>query len=526
MNEGGNANDDVTSETDCSDGPDPARRIARLVPSPQPEPAPPVSARTPLRTQFAGRFTGDFDAMLDRRLIRLVAPYSPTLFFKDKGTIYGTAANGAQLFERWINKTFALGARPLTVPLTPVSRDKLFDALLAGDGDIAAGDLTITEELRKKVAFSVPVIGNVREIVITREDVPELDGVEALSGREVAVGRSTSYYESLTKLNERLTSQSKPPVTVTIVPDTLEVADLMEMTAAGLLPATVGDDWVAGLWVQIIKGLRLHSKAPLREGAEIGWAVRPDNPKLLATLNRAIAEITGNVNRWSDDTRSYLLELKQLHTATQGADMQRFRDTVETFRNYAGQYRFDTLMLVAQGYQESNLDQRTVSRVGAVGLMQIMPQTGRELGVGDIHKPDPNVHAGAKYMAQLMDDYFNDAVLDDQNRNLFAFAAYNAGPGKIQSLRREAQAEKLDPNLWFNNVERVAAARVGQEPVRYVRNIYKYYVAYKLIEESDAAKKPRSPEPRRSRVRRVHPHRHNPRSRTDPVAPPSALLDG
>jgi len=255
------------------------------------------------------------------------------------------------------------------------------------------------------------------------------------------------------------------------------------------LPATVGDDWVAGLWVQIIKGLRLHPKAALREGAEIAWAVRPDNPKLLATLNRAIAEITGNVHRWSDDTRSYLAELKQLHSAIQGADMQRFRDTVEIFRRYAGQYRFDTLLMVAQGYQESNLDQRTVSRVGAVGLMQIMPKTGRELGVGDIHKADPNVHAGAKYMAQLMDEYFNSVQFDEQNRNLFAFAAYNAGPGKIQSLRREAQAEELDPNLWFNNVERVAAARVGQEPVRYVRNIYKYYVAYKLIEEADAAKK-------------------------------------
>jgi len=179
------------------------------------------------------------------------------------------------------------------------------------------------------------------------------------------------------------------------------------MTAGGLLPATVGDDWVAGLWVQIIKGLRLHPKAALREGAEIAWAVRPDNPKLLATLNRAIAEITGNVHRWSDDTRSYLAELKQLHSAIQGADMQRFRDTVEIFRRYAGQYRFDTLLMVAQGYQESNLDQRTVSRVGAVGLMQIMPKTGRELGVGDIHKADPNVHAGAKYMAQLMDEYFN-----------------------------------------------------------------------------------------------------------------------
>ena len=457
--------------------------------TPQPGPAPAASTRTALRTRFAGRFTGDFDAMLDRRLIRLVVPYSPTLFFEDKGTIYGTAANGAQMFEKWINKTFALRARPLTVPLTPVSRDKLFDALLAGDGDIAAGDITITEKFRKKVAFSAPVIGNVREIVITGEDVPELDSADALSGKEVAVGRSTSYYESLKKLNERLTVQGKPPVTITIVPDTLEVPDLMEMTAAGLLPATVGDDWVAGLWVQIIKGLRLHPKATLREGAEIAWAVRPDNPKLLATLNRAIAEITGKVHQWSDDTRSYLLDLKHLLTATKGADIQRFRDTVEIFRRYAGQYGFDTLLLVAQGYQESGLDQRIVSRAGAVGLMQVLPETGRELGVGNIHEPDPNVHAGAKYMAQLMDNYFNDASFDEQNRNLFAFAAYNAGPGKIQSLRREAQAEKLDPNLWFDNVERVAAARVGQEPVRYVRNIYKYYVAYKLIEEAETAKK-------------------------------------
>jgi membrane-bound lytic murein transglycosylase MltF len=456
---------------------------------PQPGPAPAAPRRTSLRMRFAGKFTGDFDEMLDRRLIRLVAPYSPTLFFEDRGAIYGTAANGAQLFEAWINKTFKLGARPLTVTLTPVSRDKLFDTLLAGDGDIAAGDITITDELRKKVAFSAPFLSNVREIVITGEDVPELDSAEALSGREVAVARSTSYYESLTQLNERLAAHGKPPVTITIVPDTLEVADLMEMTAAKLLPATVADDWVAGLWVEIIKGLKLHPKAALREGAEIGWAVRPDNPKLLATLDRALAEITGNVNRWSDETRSYLAKLKELHTATQGADMQRFYDTVEIFRQYAGQYRFDTLLLVAQGYQESRLDQRAHSRAGAVGLMQLMPQTGRTLGVGDIYKADPNVHAGAKYMAQLMDDYFKDVPFDEQNRNLFAFAAYDMGVEKLQSLRREAEAEKLDPNVWFNNVERVAAARVGQEPVRYVRNIYKYYVAYKLIEDADAAKK-------------------------------------
>ena len=121
--------------------------------------------------------------------------------------------------------------------------------------------------------------------------------------------------------------------------------------------------------------------------------------------------------------------------------------------------------------------------------MQVMAKTGQILGVGDIHKADANVHAGAKYIAQLMDVYFKDIPFDEQNRTLFAFAAYNAGPGKIRLLRRDAEAQKLDPNVWFDNVERVAAVHVGQETVRYVRNIYKYYIAYKLIQEDEEANK-------------------------------------
>jgi membrane-bound lytic murein transglycosylase MltF len=195
------------------------------------------------------------------------------------------------------------------------------------------------------------------------------------------------------------------------------------------------------------------------------------------------------MNQWSAQTRSYLARLKQLHTATQGTDMQRFHDTVEIFRRYAGQYRFDTLLLVALGYEESRLEQQARSSAGAVGLMQVKPIVGRTLGIGDISRADPNVHAGTKLLADLMDNYFKDAPFDEQNRTLFAFAAYGMGAGALQSVQREAEAERLDPNVWFNNVERVAAARVGGETVRAVRNIYKYYVAYKLIEEADAAKK-------------------------------------
>jgi membrane-bound lytic murein transglycosylase MltF len=116
--------------------------------------------------------------------------------------------------------------------------------------------------------------------------------------------------------------------------------------------------------------------------------------------------------------------------------------------------------------------------------MQVMPATGKELGVGDIHELEPNIHAGVKYLHGLIDRYFADARFDALNRCLFAFASYNAGPARVAKLRREAEQRGLDPNVWFDNVEIVAAERVGQETVRYVANIFKYYVAYRLTQDA------------------------------------------
>jgi membrane-bound lytic murein transglycosylase MltF len=145
------------------------------------------------------------------------------------------------------------------------------------------------------------------------------------------------------------------------------------------------------------------------------------------------------------------------------------------------------MMLAAQGYQESTLNQDAKSPVGAIGVMQVMPATGAELKVGDIYKAEPNIHAGAKYMDQLMTRYFKDAQFDEQNRTLFAFASYNAGPGNIARMRKETEKRGLDPNQWFNNVEVVTAEKIGIETTTYVRNIFKYYVAYKLATQVQEA---------------------------------------
>ncbi len=139
--------------------------------------------------------------------------------------------------------------------------------------------------------------------------------------------------------------------------------------------------------------------------------------------------------------------------------------------------------MAAQGFQESGLDQSVKSRVGAIGVMQVMPATAKELNVGDVRQIEPNIHAGVKYMRWIVDHYYKDEPMDNLNKGLFAFASYNAGPGRIRQLRKEAEKRGLDPNVWFGNVEQIASERIGRETVTYVSNIYKYYVAYRLVVE-------------------------------------------
>jgi membrane-bound lytic murein transglycosylase MltF len=153
----------------------------------------------------------------------------------------------------------------------------------------------------------------------------------------------------------------------------------------------------------------------------------------------------------------------------------------------------DTLLMAAQGYQESRLNQQAKSPVGAVGIMQVMPATGKELNVGDIHQIEPNIHAGVKYVRFMMDKYYAKEPMDALNKGLFTFASYNAGPGRIAQLRKIAKERGLDPNVWFNNVELIAAEKIGRETVTYVSHIYKYYLAYQLVleqqEEREKARK-------------------------------------
>ncbi|WET40287.1 transglycosylase SLT domain-containing protein [Citrobacter enshiensis] len=163
----------------------------------------------------------------------------------------------------------------------------------------------------------------------------------------------------------------------------------------------------------------------------------------------------------------------------------------------------DWLLMAAQGYQESRLNQSARSHVGAIGVMQVMPRTGKEMKVGDIRKLDPNIHAGVKYMRWMIDNYYGDEPMTRLDKALFSFASYNAGAARIARLRAETKTRGFDPDVWFGNVEYLAAEQIGAETVTYVSNIYKYYIAYRLIMD-EVARKEKDAEESRSEVALEH----------------------
>ena len=420
---------------------------------------------------------GDFDGMLERRVIRALVPYSRTLYFNDKGAQRGLVADSLKDFELHLNKKLKLKNRPITIVALPTTRDELLTGLRDGLGDIALGNLTVTDERKKRVDFSLPVRSNVVEIVVTGPASPPLASLEDLAGQEVHVRRSSSYYESLSRLNLKLRGLRKPAMKLTPVPEALEDEDMMDMLGVGLLKVIVVDDWKAQLWAGVLPKIKPRPDLALSEPGNIAWAMRKDNVQLQRMVNDFIRQYPGT---FAARYKLYPGYIKQIRNATADADWQRFEKTVGLFRKYGKRYSFDYLMVAALGYQESRLNQNARSHVGAIGIMQLMPETGRSLRVGDITTTEPNVHGGFKYLRQIYDKHLDTTGVDEQNRTLFAIASYNAGSGRVARLRAEAAEKKLDPNVWFNNVELIAARRVGQETVVYVRNIYKYYVAYKL----------------------------------------------
>jgi membrane-bound lytic murein transglycosylase MltF len=434
-----------------------------------------------LRAKISQPFKDDLDGMIQRRIIRVAAPFSRTHFYLDGATQRGLSYEFAKLYEDKLNEGRGKEQPRIYVIMLPVPRDRLLSELNAGKVDMVAAQLTITPERLQQADFTAPTRTGINEVWTSGPGTSAVTSEDDLADRTVFARKSSSYYRSLEALNQRLKSRGKKPVDIQPAPENLEDDDLLEMVNAGLIPATVVDDYLAEFWKQVFPALVLSEQAPLRTGGNIGVAIRKGSPKLAASLNDFIGKYGLKSAIGATINKRYLQSTTYVKNAASDAERKKFVSTVDLFRKYGTEYNFDYLLMAAQGYQESRLDQNAKSPVGAIGVMQLMPKTGQELATGDIHQVEPNVHAGVKYMSAIESRYFANEPMDRVNKELFTFASYNAGPGRIRQLRREAAERGLNPNLWFGNVEQIAAERIGSETVTYVGNIFKYYIAYKLI---------------------------------------------
>jgi membrane-bound lytic murein transglycosylase MltF len=439
---------------------------------------------------------GDLDEMIKRRLVRVLVVPNKTHYFMDKGTQRGGTYDGFRLIEQELNKKLEqegkLGQKHLKVRFVfiPMGRERLLRALADGKGDIAAANLTVTPERLKLVDFTVPTLTNVSEVVITGPASPAISRLDDLAGKEIFVRKSSSYHESLVALNQRFAAEKKAAVILKEAPETLEDEDLIEMLNAGLVSVLIVDKHKADFWRQVFPKITVHDDLALRTGGEVAWAVRKGNPQLKAMLDEfAVAVTSGKyVKQRERIYANYLKNTQFVKDAASEKERRKFLSLIDFFQKYGDKYDVDWLLMAAQGYQESALNQKARSHVGAIGVMQIMPATGKELKVGDIRKVEANIHGGIKYMRWMIDQYYGKEPMTRLDKALFAFASYNAGAGRISQLRREAAQRGLDPNVWFHNVEYVAAEKIGHETVTYVSNIYKYYIAYRLILESRQAR--------------------------------------
>lgn len=432
-------------------------------------------------------WTGDLDGMVKRGFVRVGVGNEPMYFSYDGPTQKGLTVDAAREFEKYLRTTLGPDAATLTVTLAPLPREKLIDALVAGEVDILAANLTITPARHARVDFARPNLTKIAEVVVTGPSAPPLATLDDLTGITLRLRPSSSYYEHLLALNEARVAQGLAPIPVEPADENLEDIDIAELVDAGVLPAAVIDSHKAKLLVEIHDNLTLHPDIAIHEGGEIAWAIRKGSPRLMDAVNGFQATSKKGTELGNILYRRWFGDPERVRNAITPSESAKFAEVYGFIREHAAAYDFDPILIAAQGYQESGLDQSKRSHAGAIGIMQVMPATARDpnVGIPNIEIAERNVEAGVKYLRFLRDTYFSDSAMTDLDRTYFTFAAYNAGPGNIRKARRRAEAMGLNPDVWFGNVEIAAGRTISREPVVYVRNILKYYTSYEIYREAD-----------------------------------------
>jgi membrane-bound lytic murein transglycosylase MltF len=433
-----------------------------------------------LGSHLSRTYTDDLDGLLENRYIRVLTVFNRTNFFLSKGRFFGFEYELIKDYQKFLNKNLKPGELRVVVDFVLCPRDSLIDKLRRGYGDIVAAGMTITPRRSKLVDFTIPYLTGIDEVIVARKDTELPENIEGLAGREIFVRKSSSYYESLVALNRKIQLLGREPVEIAEADENLETEDILEMVNAGVVDITICDSNIAGIWSDILENLTVRNDLKLRTGIEIAWMVRKNNPNLKASLDNFLRKrrrgtLLGNIyfKRYYRNNVWIKNPLNQI----QRKNVLLYRKLIS---KYSQKYGFDWLLIMAMAFQESGLDHSKKSPAGAVGIMQIRPQTAsdRRVGIKNIQDPENNIHAAVKYLDFLRSHYFSDPGIRPRDRVRLALASYNAGPAKIRKARSLAEKMGLNPDRWFRNVELAVLKLVGRETVQYVSNINKYYLIY------------------------------------------------
>jgi membrane-bound lytic murein transglycosylase MltF len=432
------------------------------------------------------KWTGDLDGIAKRRFLRILVVPTALGFYFNGSQMQGAMYDLGRELEKELNKKLNTGNLAISAVFIPVAREEMISKLAAGYADIAGTLIVPRESQSAAVDYTIPLVPDAAGVVVTGPAAPPITKLEDLSGQVVYVHENTAIWDKLEELSGQLHKAGKAAVQLTPADPNLLDDDIAQMVNAGLVPTTVMYDKTADAWAKVLPQLKVHHEVVLGK-APLCWAVQRNTPHLKAVVNDFIKTHGLGTAYGNTIARRYLQQTKTkwVKDATSREDLKRFDQMVKLFRQYGNQYSFPYLLLAAQAYQESGLNQNLKSRVGAVGVMQIKPATAAHnpINIPGVQKLDRNIEAGARYMRYMVTQYYANEPMDQVTKGLFAIASYNAGPAKIEKLRREAAEHGYNPNLWFNNVEIIASKEIGRETVQYVSNIYKYYLAYSMVTE-------------------------------------------
>ena len=412
------------------------------------------------------------------KTLRVITQNNPASYFIWRGELMGFEYDLAKLFAK------RLGVK-LEV-IVPPNDEALLDWLAAGYGDVVAASYTITDERKAKGFKFSRYYNEVEEVVIAASAQPKVNSLPDLADREFVVKENSSYWQKLKSLQNQGGAFNLTPA-----PAWMGSMDIIDAIARDEFDLTLVDSHIAAIENTYRDDIAINFA--LSEKVRHGWVVRKENAALLAEINgffnKQYRGLLFNIayNKYFRDEKK--IQSIQAEKVSLSEGLSPYDEIV---KQNAELYGFDWRLITSQMYQESQFNPNAKSFAGALGLLQVMPRTARELGYQpkELVKPKVGIEAGVKYLAWSMERF--EETLSLQNRIWFALAAYNAGFGHVQDARRIARQQGWNPDIWFEHVEKAMLLLSrpqyakqsrfgycrGSEPVAYVREIHNLYQAY------------------------------------------------